>query len=1188
MTLTPFRPVPNPLSLIPLLLCLLAVPSARSAARDGLPPEPVNASLPAPGTDFPPAPGTTSSPAMVTGSLPVLSTARDGSALAPENPSPPAGSAPDGGLTVVTVTPGSPGEKAGIRPGDVLRSWERRTGPAGPERRERGMLRSEFDWQGLLIEQVPRGAVTLTGTRAGEVLSLSLPTEVSGVTLTPCSVGEGTGPFREGLERFKAKDPDAGLAAWARLEAGFPPGNRRALVTWLRYRTGSALADARREAAAATAYAEALRGALDEGDALAEVLIRSAQARLCRRRQDPAGARQALQASVETCRARFPGSLLLAHQCLLLGEELRTVGEFDAALPLLQEALAIQEPASPRGLVLARTLNGLGCIRGTRGDFRAAEACFRRALVIQEAAGLEDLFLAYTCTLLGELTGDRGDLEAAEAFHRRALAIREKVAPGSAAVSSSLRNLGSLRYFRGDYEEAEVYYRKALAILEKASPGGLDLATLWHNLGNLNYSRLDLAVAEDCNLRALEIRSRLAPGSIYEADAIGNLGLINEARGRYEAAAEKYSRALAIYRAKVRGSTRELDALCALSSLARARGDRAAAEALAGEALALAEKVVPGTFWEAECLQDLGSLEAERGDDATALPRLERALAIFNRQAAGSTGQAETLHEMGRIRWRQGLRPEALDLLLRAIAALEDQLGKLGATPGARANYRQHHARFYRDTLELFLEMGRETEAYQMLERSRGREFLAMLAERDLAFGRDLPPELARAWKRIEREYDGIQQDLRRLSPDKDRDRIESLTRTLAVLESRRADVIRDLRRASPRLASLRSPEPLDTAAAARNLDPGTLLLAYSWGPAFGNLFLLEPSGRLRTLRIDLGESGLRDEVERFRTLVQSGRGQADLVPVIREAGRRLFDRLLRPALPEIRRARRLLVIPDQALHGLPFGALVVDPEGKGDRYLAQWKSVHLVLSATVYAELRKQRPRAGNRRDGVVVAFGDPAVPDPSATSAAARAWEGTGLAPLPSSRAEAKAVARGFGDWSRVYLGPAATEARVKELGPEASIVHFACHGLLDERVPLNSGLLLAFPSGETADENGLLQAWEVIDRVRLSADLVTLSACSTGLGKEMGGEGLVSISRAFQYAGARTVLASLWEVSDESTLDLMKRFYAGLAEGLPKDEALRRAQCALIRQAGAAGFSHPWYWAAFQLYGDWATAD
>jgi len=149
----------------------------------------------------------------------------------------------------------------------------------------------------------------------------------------------------------------------------------------------------------------------------------------------------------------------------------------------------------------------------------------------------------------------------------------------------------------------------------------------------------------------------------------------------------------------------------------------------------------------------------------------------------------------------------------------------------------------------------------------------------------------------------------------------------------------------------------------------------------------------------------------------------------------------------------------------------------------------------------------------------------------------------------------------------------------------LHFASHGLLDERFPLNSGLALTIP-GEMKEgrDNGILQAWEIFEHLRIDADLVVLSACETGLGKEMGGEGLVGLTRAFEYAGARSVLASLWGVADETTAELMKRFYSYVKAGQTKDAALRRAQLELIRGAVGHQASHPFYWAAFQLNGDW----
>jgi CHAT domain-containing protein len=161
-------------------------------------------------------------------------------------------------------------------------------------------------------------------------------------------------------------------------------------------------------------------------------------------------------------------------------------------------------------------------------------------------------------------------------------------------------------------------------------------------------------------------------------------------------------------------------------------------------------------------------------------------------------------------------------------------------------------------------------------------------------------------------------------------------------------------------------------------------------------------------------------------------------------------------------------------------------------------------------------------------------------------------------------------------VYLGAEATEGRARGIGPDAPLLHFATHARIDERFPLDSALVLSPGPG---DENGLLQAWEIFDSVRIDSDLVTLSACETALGKEMGGEGLLGLTRAFLYAGARSVLASLWRVSDRITPDLMRRFYRHLARGEPKDEALRAAQVEMIRAGG-----HPFGWAAFQVFGDW----
>ncbi|MCG8456499.1 MAG: CHAT domain-containing protein, partial [Holophagales bacterium] len=285
-----------------------------------------------------------------------------------------------------------------------------------------------------------------------------------------------------------------------------------------------------------------------------------------------------------------------------------------------------------------------------------------------------------------------------------------------------------------------------------------------------------------------------------------------------------------------------------------------------------------------------------------------------------------------------------------------------------------------------------------------------------------------------------------------------------------------------------------------------------------------------------------------------------------------------------IAEAERLLILADGPLHSLPFAALA-DPTSSGSRrFLIESKPIHRAASATVFALARaERRPRSEAR----MTAFGDPLYPsvEPRAETAEPRLRSalrnGLDLAPLPASRGEVEHLGKLF-PGSRIYVGAEATEGRAKEVDRQTTHLHIAAHGLLDDRFPLDSALALTIPPApREGQDNGLLQAWEVFEQVRLDAELVTLSACDTGLGQVLGGEGLMGLTRAFQYAGARTVLASLWSVGDESTGKLMQSFYSHLAQGKSKAEALHRAQLGLLRDPDLA---HPFHWAGFTLVGDW----
>jgi len=334
-----------------------------------------------------------------------------------------------------------------------------------------------------------------------------------------------------------------------------------------------------------------------------------------------------------------------------------------------------------------------------------------------------------------------------------------------------------------------------------------------------------------------------------------------------------------------------------------------------------------------------------------------------------------------------------------------------------------------------------------------------------------------------------------------------------------------------------------------------------------------------------------------------------------RQPAAKLYQSLIEPATPFLRAqpgVRELIIVPDGALHRAPFEVLLEPtkwPVTGSPKlpYLVKRYAISYAPSATVlknlYDEQKEKRQNLPKPRKALI-AFADPQYDQTAAekspsTIAILRAggsekqWK---FNRLVNSEREAKGIAKvvvGAKGAAEVYLQDQAKEENVKAPGRlrDYQVVHFSAHGLVNESRPRFSGLVLTLPkrTGEgkipEGGEDGILSAYEIFN-LKLNAELVTLSACETGLGKEIKGEGLMSLVRAFMHAGTPSVLASLWKVDDAGTADLMIDFYQLWREGmkvgkrttmLSKAEALRRAQLKAI----AAG-SQPFYWAPFVLVG------
>jgi Uncharacterized protein conserved in bacteria len=299
------------------------------------------------------------------------------------------------------------------------------------------------------------------------------------------------------------------------------------------------------------------------------------------------------------------------------------------------------------------------------------------------------------------------------------------------------------------------------------------------------------------------------------------------------------------------------------------------------------------------------------------------------------------------------------------------------------------------------------------------------------------------------------------------------------------------------------------------------------------------------------------------------------------EPARLLYDQLFEP-ISEYQQKSEVIIVPDGKLGFIPFDALI-DGDGK---YAVQTHTISYVPSATVLFLLRHAR-RA--QASVPLLAIGNSNEDGAPAFSFGSRA-RGTldfakpvsQLGTLPSVEGEIREITQTTGSGSKVLFGPAASEAEFKSRRLDRyRVIHIAAHGFADMKFPDRSGLLLGFDHAN--DDDGLLQVRE-IRNLRLRADLVTLSACDAGAGKLEGQNGVASIVQAFLFAGARSVVASLWTADDVFTASLMGRFYRGLAAGKPVGEALRSAKLEMIDRFGSK--AAPLFWAGFFVTGDPAT--
>lgn len=374
--------------------------------------------------------------------------------------------------------------------------------------------------------------------------------------------------------------------------------------------------------------------------------------------------------------------------------------------------------------------------------------------------------------------------------------------------------------------------------------------------------------------------------------------------------------------------------------------------------------------------------------------------------------------------------------------------------------------------------------------------------------------------------------------------------------------------------------EPASLAAVQSSLGVGELLIEYILDEPESHCMAISRED-VRVYTID-GRRQIEKWIDEFNESIQEKRSTP-------AEANRLYRALL-GTIPQMGRKNRLTIVPDGSLHFLPFDALVNDQK----EYLVQRYVITYVPSGTVLYLLRTQLRQSAD--DLPFLGVGD--VFDGEGTSVLAQRTrptrgklqlaslfdlEGDSLKPLPSARREIITLARIIGPGSRTLIGNHATESEVKAQAlSRFRILHFVAHSIADTVFPRRSSIILG--SSPYSLDDGLLQSWE-ISSFRLNADLVTLSACETKIGRLQGQEGISNLVRAFLFAGARSVVASSWATEDMFTLALMEQFYRHLVSGIDKGAALRQAKLDLMERFGADAL--PYHWASFSIVGDGSSA-
>ncbi|MBI3448978.1 MAG: CHAT domain-containing protein [Acidobacteria bacterium] len=919
-----------------------------------------------------------------------------------------------------------------------------------------------------------------------------------------------------------------------------------------------------------------------------------------------------------------PQSLEAAASRRWLGIVFEEMGDLHRAAAEQGRVLTVQETLlAPDDREIASTLNSLASVQRQLGDYPHAVESRQRCLAIREKAfGPDHPQVAWAAHNLANLYADLGEFAKARELYARALAIRERTEPPDHPdLGYSHNSLGVMAYNLGDYGAARAEYERALGIREKSlgADHALVAATL-NNLGNLLDEMGEVEKARDVLSRALQIKTRkLGPDHVSTAITANNLGNVLAKLGEFDRAEALTRRALAI-REKTLGADhadvgRSLDDLGWIRHL---RDDDAGGIPSLTRALDVREKALSADHPDvAETLERLAIVTSGAGEPAAALPLAARALDIQRRTlGADHPTVAGTLALIGEIDLKLGRAGDAL-----ASALESESIGREHFRLTAR-HLAQREALRYEEVRASGLDV-----ALQALTRMAGDPAVAARAGAVLddvirsralvldAIGsrRRLAAEARtdEASRRISALRDAATAFARLARREPDPDHPDRYLTQLREARERKERTERDLIEISAAEREWSDAGRVGLADVRAALPEGAVLLSYvrytSRAPSEERYVAFVTAGvkNSTTAAVSLGPASRIDGlVARWKT--EAGRGaQAPSVALrrlegdYRDSARALRKAIWDPVAANVRDATLLFVVLDGALDVVNLAAFPAED----DRYLVETGPLIAYLSAERDL-VSATRPRDAGSGILVVGAV-DYGVAPASTAGGPCSPFHALRFGPLPGARDEADSIARIFTSRGGIVTrlsGADATARRFLAAAPSHEILHVATHGFfLDDTCDrrgatgsrndpmLLSGLAFAGANQRRDDkpqtDDGLLTAEEIASLDLSRVAWAVLSACNTGLGEIRNGEGVLGLRRAFQIAGAGTLIMSLWTVRDEDASEWMRGLYDARLAKLDTAHAIRNVSMRMLEARRKEGRStHPAAWGAFVAFGAW----